>query len=82
MCSGLGLGHALRGNTPKYTHKWTKHTHKHTMHPIAKHDKMVKNMTCVGTWVGDVVTRMWGVFMGSDVYSGTCILGELGVGKR
>ena len=29
MCSGLGLGHALRGKTPKHASKHTKHAGKH-----------------------------------------------------
>lgn len=51
MCSGLGLGNALRGNTPKHARKHTKHTRKSTIHHIVKHVKIRNNMTCAGEWL-------------------------------
>ena len=70
MCSGLGLIHIQRGNTPKHVRKHTKHVRKHTMYHMAKHDKMNKNMTCVEEWAGDVHTRISWAFMGPDGHVG------------
>ena len=71
MCSGLGLGHVLRGNTPKHASKHTKHPRKTTMHHIAKHANMQNNITYTGEWVRGVHVCPWWAFMGVDGYGGT-----------
>ena len=70
MCSELGLGHSLRGNTPKHTGKHTKRARKHTIHHIANIAKMRQNMACIAEWDVDVYTCSWWTFMGSDGCSG------------